>query len=202
MVSRKNRSRRNEGISNNYLVLLVFFAILVSIIGTWTNLNKITGRGPTDTGIVNVTVNTTISITLRDATVGVSSVNFTLNQGESDDTNDTTPAPFNVTNDGAVQVNITVNATKLFTSGSWPSTNFQGRCSNSSAGGAAGYNCTGNSTQDYYQLGDEYLSMDLLDWTSGNDTGAFDIAVDVPSGEPGGEKQSTVTFSAIDSALG
>jgi hypothetical protein len=201
-VASRKKSKGNEQLSNNFLVVLLFFAIVVSIIGTWSSLNKITGYGPTDTGIVNVTVNSSISITLRDANVGVSAVNFTLNQGDTDDTEDGSPAPFNMTNDGAVQVNVTVNATTLFTELGDNHRYFQGKFSNVSSIGTGCNTTTDQDEVEFTNLGFNLITIDKVDWGPDNDTCAFEINVSVTSNISSGEKTSTVTFSAIDSTLG
>ena len=84
-------------ISNNTLVVLLVVAILVSVLGTWASLGKltpITGYSAV-AGTTTATVNETIDISVTSATVGFGN----MQTRQHNDTSDDSPAPFNFTNE-------------------------------------------------------------------------------------------------------
>jgi hypothetical protein len=187
-------------VSNNVLAVLVVIAIVISLTSIAATLNLL-GRVPSITGGItgttNVTVPTEITITLP-----VSTVNFgTMALNSENDTTDGSPGPFVIQNDGSVCVNITVNATQL-----WSGTNatgtstyyrFQSACNETG--------CVTNSSED---LVSSWTDMPIattavklvnrLWYTDSKDAVNAHIYVKVPSDEPAGAKSSTVTFTAVD----
>ena len=105
-------------VSNNTLLILITATIMVSIIGTWVTITRITPITGAVTGTTNVSINATSGISLI-----TSLVNFTeATPGESRSTyraSDIKSGPFNISNDGTVFVNITMSATAIFTSPSF-----------------------------------------------------------------------------------
>jgi hypothetical protein len=146
---------------------------------------------------VLVTVATTVSISLP-----ISSIDFgSMNLGSSDNTTDGSPAPFVIQNDGSVAVNVTVNATQLW--------------SGSGATGTSSYyqflsaeNESGSVTDPNVDLVSSWTDMpiattavkvvDRLGFTDTADAVNVHIKVTVPSDEPAGVKSSTVIFTAIE----
>ena len=196
-------------ISNNTLLVLISATILVSIIGTWVTITKITPITGAVTGTTNVTVNTTTGISLATALV-----NFTESTpGESRRTYSTTDirsGPFNITNDGTVLVNITMSATSPFTSSSFTMPNFRYLYNVSILSdyqNRAFFNCTVgvNSTaccNGYDYAGYRYVKSTTefaicnLNFTDGKDSVLVHINITIPSDEAAGVKTSVVTFLA------
>ena len=195
-VSQEKRKNPKQ-VSNNFLVVLILASILFSVVGTWISLSKLsplTGL-VSSPGLVNVTVNRSLAFTLTPT-----SVNFTgLTQGDSDNTTDLTPKPFNLTNDGNVLINISIAVTTLWQTAASPTALFQCRCGNTTVDG----NC---SMLVFPSFNDSFRNcptattvfIPFLDWDNSNDTNYLHINVTVPSGEPGGFRESTITFTAAD----
>ena len=199
----------SKQISNNVLLVLISATILVSVIGTWVTITKITPITGAVTGTTNVTVNSTAGISLS-----TSLVNFTESTpGESRTTYRTTDirsGPFNITNDGTVLVNVTMSATNPFTSASFtlPGSkylynvsilaDYMGRqyfnCTvgvNSTTGGA-GYDF---ASYLYVQSTAKHIICNL-NFTDGKDSVLIHINITIPSDEAAGVKTSVVTFLA------
>lgn len=211
-----------KGISNQALVALVIAAVIVSIAGTWISLSKlktieITGLATEQTGTINVTAAAAADISLP-----TNSVNFsTLSNGQVNDTSTaafTGPAPFNISNDGNVCVNITVRRTQT----GWLSGTVTGGNTSNNNGTLFNVTCYGNWTASsagcrvgtqngtgplgsggWTNLtnGSAILAIGGLNYSSGNDTAEVEIRIHVPSDEAAGSKQTTVTFTASNSGL-
>ncbi|HLC74130.1 MAG TPA: hypothetical protein VJH20_05855 [Candidatus Nanoarchaeia archaeon] len=194
---RSQEKRKNpKQVSNNFLVVLILASILFSVVGTWISLSKLsplTGL-VSSPGLVNVTVNRSLAFTLTPT-----SVNFTgLGNNDADNTTDLTPKPFNLTNDGNVLINISIAVTSLWLTAGSPTALFQCRCGNTTVDGNCSQvvfpsiinftNCPTSAT----------VFIPFLDWADGNDTNYLHVNVTVPSGEPGGFRESTITFTAAD----
>lgn len=193
-----------KGISDKALVTLVIVAVVVSIACTWVSLSKlrtieITGLATEVTGTVNVSAGIAADISLP-----VSTVNFgTMQMDQTNDTTDDNPAPFNVSNDGNVCVNITIyrDTTNWFTGtvhgGNASNTNdtmYQVEC--------PGSNCQSGTVTSWTNITTSAVkAIAGLNWTSGNDTTQVEVKIHVPSDETPGAKGTVVTFSASDSGL-
>ena len=195
---KKNNKKSNEKvnqISNNFLVVLILASILFSVVGTWISLTRLSPLTGYTTGLVNVTVNRTLTFTLTPRYV-----NFTgLNPSDGDNTTDLAPLPFNVTNDGNVLINVSIAVTDLFLTSAAPSAFFQCRCGNTTTDG----NCSrlvfpSFNTSFRNCPTSAAVFLPFLDYDSSNDTNYLHINVTVPSAEPGGFRESTVTFTAAD----
>lgn len=197
--TRSQEKRKNsKQVSNNFLVVLILASILFSVVGTWISLSKLsplTGL-VSSPGYVNVTVNRSLAFTLIPT-----SVNFTgLGNSDGDNTTDLTPKPFNLTNDGNVLINISIAVTSLWQTAASPTALFGCRCGNTTVDG----NCS--QTGIWPTFNDTFRNcptsatvfIGFLDWDNSNDTNYLHINVTVPSGEPGGFRESTITFTAAD----
>ncbi|MBI1969082.1 hypothetical protein HYS48_00170 [Candidatus Woesearchaeota archaeon] len=190
-----------KGISNNTLAVLIGLSIIVSLFGVWYSLSRleiaqpgieiITGAQTTGTAQATVTNSTTITIT-------TSTVNFgNLAIGAKDDTTDASPAPFAVRNDGNAPLNITINASALFSGGNQNASSYQFKCR-----ADEGPNCPSGSPSSFTNMptandtGKNLTAVFDLQGADANDSRFVDIAVSVPIGETGGSKSSTVTFTA------
>lgn len=185
-----------KGISNQTLVALVFLALVVAIGGTFVSLSKlraieITGFTSTPTGVVNVS-----TVTATDISLIVDSVSFGSLQADSvNSTLDDDPAPFNVSNDGNVCVNITLTRDNS----SW----FTG----TTAYNDTMFNVTCGTTSTCLTLLTDWTDLNTtavnalahLNYTNGKDSAEVHIYIHVPSDETGGGKNTTVTFTASDS---
>ncbi|MFO7872066.1 MAG: hypothetical protein R6U26_00290 [Candidatus Undinarchaeales archaeon] len=100
-------------INNNLLAGLVIVSIIIGIAGIYTASSAPSPASTPSgyaTGVANVTIPSSVQISLP-----VSQIDFgNLNISDSDDTSDLSPAPFEIQNDGSVNVNVTVYATDMF----------------------------------------------------------------------------------------
>ena len=207
-------------ISNNVLVVLIGSVILVSIIGTFISLNKlapITGFAPTTTtiyGQVNVTINCTAGISFARANVNFTAAipgdaRTTVTSADLDNS-----GPFNITNDGTGLINISIASANIWasTQGAVPSRFFSynvshlstyvGNCSltfphNPFCGNTT--NGAPNSTCGLWRpmpSSAEQWPICRLNFTDGSDSVLVHINITVPSDEPSGKKNATVTFVA------
>lgn len=183
--------------SNSTLTILVVSAIIISIGGIFLVNSALQQRAAVTgaaTGYANVTVATTVAITLT-----VTEVNFgSMNVNENNDTSDGSPAPFNLRNDGNVNVNISVYATDLWNQTGYqnPTANFLGKCRDNDAGA-----CGTGSAMAYTQIANTtnttWYPIRSLRFPAAFDDAYFDINVTVPPEEGAGPKVSTVTFTGI-----
>ncbi|MEW5896304.1 MAG: hypothetical protein AB1668_01305, partial [Nanoarchaeota archaeon] len=127
-------------------------------------------------------------------TATVSSVNFGSHQpGDSNNTTTNNPPPFKVENTGNIFVNVTVTGTQYFTTGGFPSNNFQYNISVSEEGA---YDLT-NSTKRWTNVTSTSTIVDVafLDWHTVYDDFLMHLLIGVPEDEPPGDLSSTITFT-------
>lgn len=188
-------------LSTNALAMLLVIAILFSVGGTFVSLSKlraslgdITGAATSGTGTVSSTITNTTAITIHQSPVAFGN----LASGALDDTTDSSPVPFQINNTGNVPINVTVNASALFTASSVNASSYRFSC-----GADEGPNCpTGSATSQTNMptANDTLLNRTAiydLPVANGNDSREVEIYVSVPVDEPGGAKSSTVTFQAV-----
>lgn len=195
--SNSKNQKSNTQISNNFLVLLIVAAILFSVIGTWislTRLSPLTGYLGAQQGIVNVTVNSTVAFSFQNS---LNYINFSrLNPNDKDNTEDGSPPPINITNDGNSIINISVSAATLYQSAALATFYYQAACGNTTFDG----NCSkkSNTTLPTYTnlLGNSFVIIAYLDFDSSNDTNSFHVNTSVPPNEPAGQRESILTFTA------
>jgi len=171
--------------SNKIYVLAVVAVLVVAaaFIGGLSSLGLITG-----TTQLNVAVSVAISLP-------VSTVDFgSMSTSQTNDTSDSIPGPFEIQNDGNVRVNVTINATDLFSTASNPTANYRFAANTSSEGTCFD---TGSSTTAWTNMPSTATRfLTYLNFTDSCDLAEVEIEVTVPANEPAGAKSSTVTFLA------
>ncbi len=172
------------------ILLLVMAGSTFLIFSNADYLTSITGaQTSTPTGIANVTVSSTTYISLPVATIDFG----TLDNNANNNTINDSPAPFQLQNDGTVDVNVTVGATNLFSTSTNPSNAYQFAC------GTGELACPTGSVTTFTNMpatGSPVLVVADLPFTDSGDQIEIDINVTVPNDEPAGVKGSTVTFVA------
>ncbi|MCK4553039.1 LamG domain-containing protein [Candidatus Pacearchaeota archaeon] len=148
-----------------------------STYGAWSSIRKIY-------------INSDIVISLP-----VDAINFGSFLTGTNDTSDDVPAPFELQNDGNCLLNVSINATDLWTAVSNPSDYFKYKIDNKS-GEAGAFNWL-QSQIDWQQIpATEATSIVELNWSNSMDIAEIDLNVTVPSQEVAGDKSSTVYFIA------
>ncbi|MBI1969391.1 hypothetical protein HYS48_01740 [Candidatus Woesearchaeota archaeon] len=187
-----------RGVSNNTLAMLIVLAMVISLGGTWYSLSRLQVLGfrvitGAQTGTVTTAVTNVTAITIHQSPVAFGN----LAASQKNDTTDNQPIPFSINNTGNVPINVTTNATALFTGGSRNASSYRFQCNVDE-----GPNCpVGSATAvtDMPTANDTGLNrtaiFDLQD-ESNNDSREVDIFLSIASDELGGSKTSTVTFTA------
>ncbi|HLC66120.1 MAG TPA: hypothetical protein VJK52_00590, partial [Candidatus Nanoarchaeia archaeon] len=139
-----------------------------------------------------------------------SSLDFgSLTNSELQDTADDTPIPFRVENDGSVPINISVNGTTIFSSSATNSSSYQFQCGTGTGGAATECTCNAPAPTSFTNLplanitvaaDKQALAIFDFPWQASNDSIAIDIRINVPDDEPGGTKNSVVTFEAVETS--
>jgi hypothetical protein len=137
----------------------------------------------------NFTIDSLLNITLL-----VDTVNFT---GVLPDTRYTTvndsPAPFILENSGNLPVNITVNGTRLFQHGIFPTANYTFKIADNETSSFD----PARSTITFTNMTNASARIDIadLDWYSGNNSVRSDINFTMPGDEPATAHSSTLIFA-------
>ena len=124
-------------------------------------------------------------------------INFgTLIQYDIEATDDGSPEPFKIENTGNTEINITVNATPLWSSFQAPLDTYfyQFKANNSEEQNSFNWQLSQTTWEN--MSSSEKLVIAYLNHTDSNDLAAIDLRVEVPGDEPPGNKQSTVYFYA------
>lgn len=184
--------------------ILVLILVLSAITTTFASLSIINLLNPANlnfvtglvTGQANVTIPSTVAISLP-----VDTIDFgNLDLDASNDTADNSPPPITVRNDGNKNVNITIGATDLFTGtdGANPSYFYQYKSQEKEAGstvnGASDLRNT--SWVDMSTFGAPISFANNTRFPTAFDELELEINVTVPNDEPPGEKSSTITLTA------
>lgn len=180
--------------SNKTLTMLVGVVLVISVLSVVMTAVRMGGMPVTGavTGTTQLTVAAITQISLPTNTV-----NFgTIYHGNSNDTSGNNPYPFTVQNDGTVKVNVTINATDLFTSTSNPTSNYRFAVNTSTEGTCYDPLGTLTTLTNMPAGGSPTLAMAYLNNTDSCDLAEVEIYVTVPGGESLGAKTSTVTFTA------
>ncbi len=202
--------KKKEVISNQILAGIVMVAALISLSGTYIiyqGIKDVTydvsygGISGSITGFAagkaNVSIPAQAAISLP-----VDAINFgSLGVNQSNDTSDDSPGPFIIQNDGTVSVDLTVEATDLFTGtgASNPSDHYQFKSAENEAGSVPAVNSTYLVTDwtdvpasaEFFAKGMKFATV--------SDSLQGEIKITVPGDEPSGSKSSTVTFTASQS---
>ncbi|MFH1399346.1 MAG: LamG-like jellyroll fold domain-containing protein [Candidatus Woesearchaeota archaeon] len=142
----------------------------------------------------NFTIVTSPSVLLTTNTVDF----IDLQIGEENDTADFSPAPFAVMNDGNCEVNVSINASALWSSGYAPldTQYYQFKANYSTEANSFDY---AHSQTDWLNLSEVLKSgIAILNHTDANDLAYVDIRIEAPLDEPGVQKSSSVVFLAED----
>ncbi|MDP3733935.1 MAG: hypothetical protein Q8R37_01785, partial [Nanoarchaeota archaeon] len=123
-----------------------------------------------------------------------------LTVGTEENTSDGSPASFRLENGGNIFMNISINATALFTAVTHPSRNYQFRVNESSLETGSFSTLSNTSYLNMPAVNTSYHVVEL-NWRNINDEAEIDINITVPTDEPSGSKSSTVTFSASGSSV-
>ncbi len=174
--------------------IISIFATIFTFFGFQQGMQKITGHA---TGVTNVTVYTTTSLTMIISNVYLG--NLTIGDTNGSDTNEQGDG-FQIQNDGNVLLNVSMSATSLFTATPNPTSNYLFIVSDA---GEGGINTTtwGEETINttYTNVpGTSTLIITYLNETDASDLAEIDINITVPTAETAGLKTSTVTFTAVD----
>jgi len=178
--------------SNNLLFVVV--AVLLVLVAV-NAVPLLTGQKVSATGGVTGTTQLSVA-TATTISLDVNTVDFgSMQIGETNNTADDKPYPFVIQNDGTVKVNITINASDLFTgTHTFPGINYQYAVNTSTEGTC--FNLAGSNTSWTYMPATASPAIGLLDFPNGCDTVQAEINVTVPSDESVGSKTSTVWFIA------
>src|SRR3989344_2596418 len=190
------------------IIALFLLAVAIGLLSTWILLGKleipVSGLVPTPPGTVSASVQATVDIFLKNATVNFGAVQV----GASYDTsvNYSNASQFLLRNDGSVKVNVTITTTWLWTSVCVAS-HFRFNVTNASGNTSVPSNCNNYNQSTWYNIpnSDDLECSPLifpsgavcnLNFSDGNDYARIDIQVTVPTGESAGSKTATVTFTA------
>lgn len=124
------------------------------------------------------------------------SVDFgTMMINEYNDTTNNNPLPLILTNVGNCPVNVNMTGTRLFSSGDWPSDNFRFKI-DELAGYSGAYNAS--TITSFTNVPEQNMTIIYeFNDTSMKNKLEVDIAINVPSDEPGGDKSSIITFTGF-----
>jgi hypothetical protein len=183
---------------------------IVSVLGTTAILTS-SGPVPFITGFATSGANnTTATASVNVSEYVIMSLNSSvlkfgedapLTPGASDDTTDGTPDPLILTNDGNVEMNVSVQKNDdLFTTD--VSGSLQIKVANVTAGDNAGCNHGGSGTlaltfTDIVSSPNPTQIIRNLGYVAANDTCAIHFKVTVPSDEPAGNYTSILTFTGV-----
>ena len=149
---------------------------------------------------INLTVRCQVT-TAQDTTISMvkSTVSFeSMAINDFNNTDDDYPNPFVIRNDGNVNVNITIEATNLFSTDANPTQNYQWNSTmnetSSLQNNIAGENLFGYNNMPAFGAPTKCIGQ--LKDADANDQATININITIPSVETGGNKTSTVTFVA------
>ncbi len=134
-----------------------------------------------------------IDITMVNDTIDFGNINISIKK--SDNTTDNDPCPLIIRNDGNSFVNVTVNATKLWEAGSFPSDNYQFKIDNTSSESGS-FNWLQSLVSWTQMGGTTTMAIVELNYSDNKDEAEIDIHVNVPPSEPAGDKFSIINFTA------
>ncbi len=120
-------------------------------------------------------------------------INFRdIQPGESNDTTDNSPPPLILENSGNINVNVTVNASSSpFEKASLGTRYFQAKAGNYEAGSI---NLTTSRTTWLNLTTTPTSFIKELKWQDSSDSARIDIKIEVPLGEPIGQKETNITL--------
>ena len=186
--------KKNNRVSNNILVILLGVSILISIFGTWVTLSyvdQITGA-VTVPASSNLTITGTTNCVFNDNQIDFGSMAFGANKYSE---NSTIANWFIMENNGNYILNVSayVNTEELFTTDSAPTANWQLKCNSSQTTDCR--NTTYTKIQTTLPLAN--ILIPNLSPIDAQDEVTFGVNVTIPSGEPAGAKNGTITFECL-----
>jgi len=207
------KDKKSFKFSNNDLAAILVVAIIFSVLFTMNTLNKleapVTGKATSLIGTANITISREVSISFAVANLSFvdSYAGSTLDSYNASAVNNCATngaCGLNITNDGSVNVNISLQTTADMFSGTSPS--FLCNLSNNNGAavyygpGATGMTSAGNTTMQNCASGVGSLAafVSNLSFRNPTDWAMIDFKVTVPVDESAGYKLASVTFSAVD----
>jgi len=191
-------------LSNKTLAVLIGLVLVVSLVGTWTVLNRMSvslaGAFSTEgQGTVSADVGETVSIAMVAQAINFSNVYTGSPYNSSNCGTDavTGQCYFTIKNDGTVTVNITAkNSTSpaLWTSGAYVASDYQLYAEDNSTNGAVDLTANESSPINVTHAGSKILGS--LPITNGANTVNVRAKIYVPAQESYGVKTGTITFTA------
>jgi len=167
------------------MLLLTVSIWTLALLGNPISTGKVPG-----TTVVNVVNQTSVMLTVSNISFG------SLRQGCSNDTIDMSPLPLVIENTGSNKVNVTINATDLFSSAGNPTSYYRFLIAEASEGLC--YN--GDTLTSWTDMPtDAAKIIAVLNNSDVCDSAYIHVNVTVPSDEPVGAKSSTITFIAEQS---
>jgi len=112
-------------------------------------------------------------------------------------TTENSPLPFLLQNDGNALLNISINASNLWTSAANPSNYYKFKIDNSSEAGAFDWAQSITNFTNMPNSATLLKCISRLNYTDSKDTAEIDLYVQVPPNEMPGARNSTVTFMAV-----
>ena len=137
-----------------------------------------------------IDIQATIIISLPNNTVDFGS----LSQNENKNTTNDNPPPFLLQNDGNAILNISLNATDLWTSITGSSIYFEYKIDNKS-GEEGSFNWQQSTTNFDQMPNTTQIAIVGFNWSDSTDSAEIDLNITVPPDEVGGDKESTVYFT-------
>ena len=140
---------------------------------------------------------------LIDIRLNISLINFSLmGLNDKDNTTDNSPQPFVIQNDGNSFAHINISATNLFETVSNPSSYYQFKIGNNTVytpNENGSFNWSGSVTTftNMPNSATRLFAISYLNYSNATDSARVDVLIQVPSSEPPGSRNSTVTFYAI-----
>jgi len=159
----------------------------------WTvRANDSTGFGPwADPFVLRIDSYVDIRLLVSEVIFGP------LGEGESNDTVDNSPPPFVLENNGTVFVNVTINASDLWTSASNPTGNYTFKIDNSTTEpGAFHWGMSNTTFVPMPVASTPTLAIALFNYLDSLDELEIDINITVPIGESTETKESMITLIA------
>ncbi len=170
------------------LVAVAAMALAVAVISGMNALGYATNAQ----GTTSLTVTGSVMLSAPTSTVNLGA----LGQSGSNNTLGGNPAPFVLQNDGNVKVNITINATDLFSTAANPTGNYTYNANISTEGTCYIGSGTTTTMTNVPSTAGATTFINQLNFTNTCDIAEVEIAVSVPANEPTGSKSSTVGFTA------
>ena len=118
-----------------------------------------------------------------------------MSPNERKNTTDGSIGPFNISNDGNVYVNVTINASNIWVRQANPSSYYQFKTSNSTNEPGA-FSWEKSNISWSYMPSITAMAIANFNWTDAKDEASIDVHLTVPSDEPAGGKTSNITLEA------